>query len=379
MWVSTWPESTGSSSSARALAQLFHAASSASVTASAPREAANPTRSTSRRRSSACRNSSVHRLAAALADEGIVSKLHLTRTGRELGGTAFGRGALFHLLRNRIYLGQIVHKDLIHQGEHQPIVDADLFERVQKHLAANRVTRRANKERRTERAALTGKLFDASGEPMSPAHSRGSSGRLYRYYVSASVQRGENGNCQLRRVAASAIEHLVANTLERLLPGKDFGPILQSVHLQPDAIDLVLPANLARAVAARIEGDEQVASRGEQCVITIPIALPLRGGRRAITTGQPDAADHDTTLIAALRKAHAMVGRDERTQPTIETAPTSPYERRLLRLAFLAPDIQQAILAGRQPRGLNLEQLIHQDLPIAWSQQREMLGFASPL
>ena len=319
---------------------------------------------------------SVHRLAAALADDGIVSKRHVTSSGRELGGAAFGRGALFHLLRNRIYLGQIVHKDLVHKGEHLPIVDAQLFERVQQHLATNRVSRSATADRRTERAALTGRLFDAMGEPMSPAHSRGRSGRLYRYYVSASVQRGENRNCELHRVAASAIEHLVANTLERLLPGKDFGPILQSVHLRPDAIDLVLPVNLARAVAARIEGEEQVASHGEQCVATIPISLPLRGGRRSITAGQPDATDHDTTLIAALRKAHAMVGRDDRGMPMIETAPTSPYERRILRFAFLAPDIQRAILAGRQPRSLNLEQLIHQDLSIAWSEQRKMLGFA---
>ena len=212
---------------------------------------------------------------------------------------------------------------------------------------------------------------------MSPAHSRGSSGRLYRYYVSASVQCGENRNCDLHRVAATAIEQLVAHTLERMLPGKEVNPLLRSVHLRPDAIDLVLPANLARAVAAKIEGEEQVAYRGEQCVVTIPISLPLRGGRRSVTAGRPDAVDHDNTLIAALRKAHAMVGRDDRGQPIIETAPTSPYERRVLRLAFLAPDIQQAILAGRQPRSLNLEQLIHQDLPIAWSRQREMLGFCA--
>ena len=319
---------------------------------------------------------SVHRLAAALADDGIVSKRHVTASGRELGGTQFGRGALFHLLRNRIYLGQIVHKDLVHQGEHLPIIDAKLFERVQQHLAANRVTRSAVAERRTERAALTGKLFDARGGPMSPAHSRGSSGRLYRYYVSASVQCGENRNCDLHRVAATAIEQLVAHTLERMLPGKEVNPLLRSVHLRPDAIDLVLPANLARAVAAKIEGEEQVAYRGEQCVVTIPISLPLRGGRRSVTAGRPDAVDHDNTLIAALRKAHAMVGRDDRGQPIIETAPTSPYERRVLRLAFLAPDIQQAILAGCQPRSLNLEQLVHQDLPIAWPQQRKMLGFA---
>ena len=317
----------------------------------------------------------MHRLAAALASDGIVSKRHITAGGRELGGTPFGRGALFHLLRNRIYLGQIVHKDLVHQGEHKAIIDAGLFDEVQRHLAANRVTRNADAERRTERAMLAGRLFDAVGEPMSPAHSRGRSGRLYRYYVSASVLRGGKDGAQLHRIAASAIEQLVAHTLERLLPGKDADRALQSVHLRTGAIDLVIPSNLSRVAAARIEGQELLALRDQSCVVTVPISLPLRGGRRTITSGQLDAADHDTTLITALRKAHAMVERDQRGQPVIAASPKSPYERRLLRLAFLAPDIQQAILAGKQPRGLNLEQMIHQDLPIGWAQQRELLRF----
>ena len=162
-----------------------------------------------------------------------------------------------------------------------------------------------------------------------------------------------------------------------MLPGKDANPILQSVHLRPDAIDLVLPAKLSRIVAAKIEGDEQAAMRDQQCVVTLPIAFPLRGGRRSIAYGRPDAADYDATLITALRKAHALVDRDASGHPLITAAPTSPYERRLIRLAFLAPDIQQAILAGRQPRTLNLQKMVHQDLPIAWTQQREALGFSN--
>ena len=320
---------------------------------------------------------SVHRLAAALAAEGIVSNRHVTSSGRVLGGTPFGRGALFHVLRNRIYLGQIVHKDLVHQGEHLPIVDAESFERVQQHLATNRVTRSAAAERRTERARLSGRLFDEAGEPMSPAHSRGRSGRLYRYYVSSSLQRGGMSKSILHRVAASAIEQLVTSTLERLLPGIDGDRALHAIHLRPDAIDLVLPAKLSRIVAAKIEGDEQAAMRDQQCVVTLPIAFPLRGGRRSIAYGRPDAADYDATLITALRKAHALVDRDASGHPLITAAPTSPYERRLIRLAFLAPDIRQAILAGRQPRTLNLQKMVHQDLPIAWTQQREALGFSN--
>ena len=194
---------------------------------------------------------------------------------------------------------------------------------------------------------------------------------------SPSVQRGSKPDYKLHRVAASAIEQLVANTLDRLLPGMESDRMLQSVHLRPDAIDLVLPAKVSRAAAALIEGEEKMAMRDQQCVVTIPISLPLRGGRRSIALGQPDAADHDTILINALRKAHALVDRDARGQPIIMTAPTSPYERRLMRLAFLAPDIQQAILAGRQPRTLNLAQMMDQALPIAWSRQRDMLGFSN--
>ena len=82
-----------------------------------------------------------------------------------------------------------------------------------------------------------------------------------------------------------------------------------------------------------------------------------------------------TEPIAALRKARSLLSRDACGLPVMGSAPTSPYERRLLRLGLLAPDIQQAILAGRQPRSLNLERLIHGDVPIAWSAQRVELGF----
>ncbi|WP_066548819.1 MULTISPECIES: hypothetical protein [unclassified Sphingomonas] len=79
-------------------------------------------------------------------------------------------------------------------------------------------------------------------------------------------------------------------------------------------------------------------------------------------------------LIAALRKAHAILGA-ERGLPTLDTAPTSPYDRNIRRLAFLAPDIQRAILDGRQPHHLNLKALKHVELPLNWSRQREMLRF----
>ena len=59
----------------------------------------------------------------------------------------------------------------------------------------------------------------------------------------------------------------------------------------------------------------------------------------------------------------------------MDALPGSPHDRNILRLAFLAPHIQRAILEGRQPLHLNLETLKKTAIPLAWSQQRKALGF----
>ena len=76
-------------------------------------------------------------------------------------------------------------------------------------------------------------------------------------------------------------------------------------------------------------------------------------------------------LVAAMKAAPGM-SLDElaRARGTRDS-----YVRRLLRLAFLAPDIQNAILDGRQPIGINLQALMQIDIPLGWDEQRRTLGF----
>jgi hypothetical protein len=57
------------------------------------------------------------------------------------------------------------------------------------------------------------------------------------------------------------------------------------------------------------------------------------------------------------------------------SSPQVPYDRKILSLAFLAPDIQRGILAGKQPPMLNLERLTRLSLPLDWDEQRKMLGW----
>lgn len=68
----------------------------------------------------------------------------------------------------------------------------------------------------------------------------------------------------------------------------------------------------------------------------------------------------------------------ERGKPVIHAAPVSPYDRKILRLAFLAPDIQRAIVTGRQPPHLNLEKIQKMAIPLDWKSQRAVLGFGEP-
>lgn len=322
---------------------------------------------------------SVHRLAEELAGAGVTSKVHVTGKGRQIGGTPLGRGALFHLLRNRIYLGQICHKDQVFDGEHQPIVDEPLFLEVQKQLASKAVRTSAKTQRKVEQAILTGRLVDAHGEIMSPTFSRGRGGRLYRYYVSASVQQGrsDKGSDIIRRVAAPAIEHLVTTALKRILPAhKQPLDHLRMVRFNRDKIIMVLPDRLINRSACELGDGEAIEAEGAgTCAIILPMRLPLRGGRRSVEAGQPTSALSDPVLIAALRRAHILAIRDSSGAPTVAAAPISPYDRAILRLAFLAPDIQRDILAGRQPAKINLQVIMRTNIPLDWNSQRVALGW----
>jgi len=107
-----------------------------------------------------------------------------------------------------------------------------------------------------------------------------------------------------------------------------------------------------------------------------PAGLPV-ATRQANRGGGPcPVGQSDLKLIAALRRANGMIDR-QRGIPFISTAPASPHERKLLRLAFLAPDLQPDILAGHQPLSLNLERLRQIEIPLCWKQQRRALGWTN--
>lgn len=216
---------------------------------------------------------------------------------------------------------------------------------------------------------------------MSPTTSRGKSGKRYRYYVSAPLQQGKRPADRggVKRLSATKIERVVSDAVGRWAPTPD-NPfaIIRSVCLSDRGLQISIEAAQVAKVALRLADGEMILDRtADSVTVQLPIHFVSRGGKHRIVPSGHRPPQPDLVLITALRRAHAMI-RAERGMPVVETAPTSPYDRNILRLAFLAPSIQRAILDGRQPLHLNLETLKKTTIPLAWTEQRRALGFGGP-
>ena len=366
---------------------------------------------------------SVRLLKDELEARGIKSKSWTTASGRLIGGKPFSRGALYLMLQNRLYRGEIVHKGQSHPGEHTPIIDQPLWDAVQAQLASNTAERNSGTRTR-QPSLLAGMLFDGDGNRMTPTHAT-KKGRRYRYYVSRTLITDDQteGSAALR-IPAGEIEQAVTSRMRRWLV--DPGSVYQATRLaDPSAQRRLiaraaeigkswpeLPATRQRAfLTALIERIDVGANRidihfrptrlgmlldiaatplssatDETQILSVPIELRRSGreikmlieGTDPFATTKPDAR-LIKLLIRARRFNATLVGSDGVPfAAVVKREGVSPsYFTRLVRLSYLAPDITQAILDGRQPRDLTADKLLaHSRLPLTWHEQRTVLGFA---
>jgi hypothetical protein len=121
---------------------------------------------------------------------------------------------------------------------------------------------------------------------------------------------------------------------------------------------------------------------GKTITVRIPITFVRRGGRKVIIAADggdawvPAKPRPDETLIRALARAHRHTGGSGRSAGELAEGEgvTRSFVTRLLRLTLLAPDMQEAIIDGRQPKWMQLEKLT-QTMPRSWEEQEKLVHF----
>lgn len=166
----------------------------------------------------------VQRLKSELDADGTKTKIRVSRAGNRSGGQRFSRGALYHLLRNRLYCGEVHHAGKYYPGQHEPIVPQPLWKAAQAQLNANH---QAHKTRTRAKAAslLAGMVVTEAGEALTPSHTM-RHGKRYRYYM----LRPPAGIAAARRsqvsIPAHDLERLIENEWQAVLTAKDLDGLL---------------------------------------------------------------------------------------------------------------------------------------------------------
>ncbi len=366
------------------------------------------------------KQASVKLVKQAADRQGLRTKIRKPNNGKRRGGELFTQGHLYKLLANPIYVGEIAHKGMRYPGEHEPIIDRDTWDAVQELLARNAVVRRCRSNAKAP-SLLAGLLFDGDGIRMVPSHAN-KAGRRYRYYLSKTLKEESADAVDGWRLPARAIEDVVLNGIHDLLrnearliealnltghrlkamlseasrlgdrilkagPAEQRDVLLETVtriEVRQDRVRIVLRAGALREMIGQGETDRAHEQDEGEFKLDFPVSFKRRGVEMKLVI-----ADNRNPLLAPDPKLVAVVAqgrwwfaeiREGNSDSIAELAQRCGVDRtdvgRMIPFAFLAPDIVEAILNGRQPVELTAARLRRvRDLPVSWVEQRRLLEF----
>ena len=362
---------------------------------------------------------SVNTLRAELDAQGMAIPRHPSPTPQP-----FTRSGLHWILRNPTYCGETRHKDKTYPGRHEAIIERSQWQVVQAHLDEHGGGSRAAERRKAARM-LDGMLHDADGTLLRTSYAlrsvktkEGPVKKRYWYYQRRAKPNADTqGTASLpaTRLPADGIERVVLDTLATHLADRAWvgEAVLGQGHCAEALAGML--AN-AKDMAARLrEGDDLISGEALKSVlhkaqlhprsltlvlnpdwltcdrdnpsilpdITIPLHLRQVGRNKpiVITTGA-GKTNRDADLIAMIADARRWAtALQSGTAHSVDALTKSEGRARgviskMLPLAFLAPDITDAILAGNQPLSLTATCLRRiTSIPADWHQQRILLGF----
>ncbi|MEZ5687339.1 MAG: recombinase family protein [Caenibius sp.] len=347
---------------------------------------------------------SVPALIEILRAEGVVTKIQHRTSGPHRGGIPFKRGSLFYLLKNPVYRGKIVHKGKVYNGEHEPVVDEELWDRVQAQLKEKAPPRKRRTNDR-QQAMLRGLLTDPHSRPMVPTYGS-KKNRRYAYYETRKDLARPGDPPSLRFQRAHLEKHIIdhldkllndEHALRRLSGIEDAAQLrtmfatghLLAVQLRKVGKVEAAIRSLVAATAMKSDGVEVLLNPGalgiqSDSAWSLLLPLPARGAfREAKLVIDADGAGH-RPIYDLLN----LIGDAMAAQRLVLASPELSLNRlaqresrcrtqlaRLLRLSWMSPRIIEAIADGSQPRGLTRKVLLTGEMPVDWTEQERQFGF----
>jgi site-specific DNA recombinase len=334
---------------------------------------------------------SVNELVRDLRERNIRTKTKKLSTGATRGGIPFGRGALYYLLSNHFYIGEVKYNGEILSGEQPPILDRALFEAVRQKALAQWSHRTLLRNKSDH--LLAGLLFDDTGHRMVPTHAT-KAGVRYRYYVSTRVLHGEAKTVSagsISRVPAADIEGAITKSVKEYLADKEDNSITKAVHFEDcDALVQLVTRIVVHKdrliVHLKSEGTNEASVSPDDESLTIPWQKPPSKKSRQIllphntsrSNVRPERFERRVRLVEAIARGRwwlddVVSGRVTTVSELCARENCSVRQVNMtISLAFLAPNLVKAAVEGRLPRGIGIDRL--RDLPTEWSQQFKALG-----
>ncbi|MEW9921957.1 recombinase family protein [Marimonas sp. MJW-29] len=332
---------------------------------------------------------------------GLRSRQRLRGAGRISGGTALDRGHIHHILSNPIYAGGIRHKGQVYEGQHPAIIEPVIWEQVQEMLAGG-ATRARGTKRVAARSLLAGKLFDETGDRLTPSHSK-KNGKRLRYYIShrlvkdrsrkhpdawrlpaeqveglitdlirAHLKQEEIAIRLIRDLNASQVEAVTAK-LHAIQQTKEYLTLVERADLSPGKLTIRLHCGeLAKVVECNPDKINP-----EELILKSPFQMRRRGVELKLHLGDKPA-EIDRTLVQNIINAQKWMALILGGMTFSEIAEAEGTSKRRIQdvvdLAMLAPDLLDAIAEGEQPDGLTSDYLIKSGVPALWSEQSALFA-----
>ncbi len=318
-----------------------------------------------------------------------------TKKGRE-----FFKGQLYHMLSNKVYIGKIVHKDNVYEGEHDGIIDDITFERVQKLLYENKLDKVCG-TKSSSNSLLKGLIFDDKNNKMTPSHSN-CHGRRYRYYISQAIKKYKKSQAgSVSKIPAGEIEKFVIENVKEFLQNKkemhrilsyydlkeqerlinaikqieDFAEpkliraIVNKVTVSDKSVEVAFNEKVVPKLLELIADGEDLNIEGKEVTPyivnkKIKLTQPSKSGNILIVKVKDDDAPiPNPYLVNAIIKSHYYYKRLQEGATITklqaeEGFKDSKYIRNLLNLRFLPPTLTEQILNGTQDDDISLQKLI---------------------